>query len=98
MSPKNSLAGGKFASSHTSIIEAAYAPVQAAARLDCVSKISLGVIKRIPVTQQPSIKFMDDSPGSLLAKVRARASIQEIRMYTTDKERLMAAMRAAFSA
>jgi len=89
------LAGGKYTASHTSVIEAAVAPLQAAARLDCVSKISLGIIHRVP-SADPLLKFLDDSSGSLLAKVRGRASIQEVRIYTSDKDRVMETMRGVF--
>ncbi len=76
--------GGKFTASHTSIITAAHKPVAAAANLSCVKKISLGVI--IPIRNGSfSIKFSDESPGCILAKIRGTRSIQEIRIYTSDK-------------
>ena len=80
-----SFSGGKFTASHTSIINAAKKPVAAAAALDCVKKISLGIIKPIG-NGLTSLKFLDDSPGCLLVKIRGPRSIQEIRFYTTNKE------------
>ena len=41
------LSGGKYTASHTTVIDAALLPAQAAARLACVSKISLGLIKTL---------------------------------------------------
>ena len=94
--PKSHLSGKKYTPGHTSVIEAARAPVQAAARLACVSKISLGFITSIgngPI----SIKFLPEGTGCLLAKVRGSRSIQEIRVYTSDTEQTMAGMRSALS-
>ena len=93
--PSGHLSGGKFTASHTTVIEAADAPARAAASLDCVSKVSLGLIKSLK-NGPPALKFLDDGPGCLLAKVRGARSIQEVRVYTSDKERTQAAMRAAF--
>jgi hypothetical protein len=89
------LSGGKYTASHTTVIDAAAAPAQAAARLDCVRKISLGLIKTLR-NGPPAIKFSEESPGCLLVKVRGASSIQEVRVYSTDKEATQAAMQAAF--
>lgn len=83
----------KFTRSHTSLIEAAEAPIKAAADLSCVSKVSLGIIRAIgngPI----SMKVTDEGPGCLLVKVRGPRSIQEIRVYTSEKEVTMIAMNA----
>ena len=93
--PSGHLSGGKFTASHTTVIEAADAPARAAAGLECVSKISLGLIKTLR-NGPPAIKFLDEGPGCLLAKVRGIRSIQEVRVYTSDKESTKAAMAAAF--
>ena len=89
------LSGGKYTASHTTVIESALLPAQAAARLACVSKISLGLIKTLR-NGPPAIKFTDECAGCLLVKVRGVSSIQEIRVYTTDKDAAENAMRAAF--
>lgn len=89
------LSGGKYTASHTTVIEAASLPAQAAARLECVSKISLGLIKTLR-NGPPAIKFMDEGTGCLLVKVRGGSSIQEIRIYTSDTKAVQAAMQAAF--
>lgn len=89
------LSGGKYTARHTTVIEAAVAPARAAAALECVSKISLGLIKTLhngPI----ALKFSDEGPGCLLAKVRGARSIQEVRVYTSDKDAARAAMQAAW--
>ena len=89
------LSGGKYTASHTTVIQAADAPARAAAALDCVSKISLGLIKTLH-NGPPVLKFLDECNGCLLVKVRGRRSLQEVRVYTQDKAAVEAAMRAAF--
>jgi len=89
------LSGGKYTASHTTVIDAALLPAQAAARLACVSKISLGLIKTLR-DGPPAMKFTEERTGCLLVKVRGVSSIQEIRVYTTDKDAAENAMRAAF--
>jgi len=87
------LAGGKFTTSHTSVIDAAYAPILAVAQLTCVSKIALGVITAIR-NGEPSLKFADTSSG-LVAKLRGRSAIQEIRIYCTNREEVKTVMNQA---
>lgn len=89
------LSGGKYTASHTTVIDAALLPAQAAARLPCVTKISLGLIKTLR-NGPPAIKFAEDCAGCVLVKVRGGSSIQEIRVYTTDPDETEAVMRAAF--
>jgi hypothetical protein len=88
------LQGGKFTASHTTVISAAKEPALAAAKLDCVSKISLGLIKKLP-NGAPSIKFTDEGETCLLAKIRGVSFLQEIRVYTTDKQLTKEAMSRA---
>jgi hypothetical protein len=90
------LSGGKFTASHTTVTQAADAPARAVAQLECVSKIALGLIKTLH-NGPPALKFLDEGPGCLLAKVRGVRTIQEVRVYTTDKDATKAAMQAAFT-
>jgi hypothetical protein len=90
----NHLQGGKFTASHTTVIDAAREPALAAAKLDCVRKISLGLIKKLP-NGDPSLKFVDEGEGCLLVKVRGVAFLQEVRVYTTDKQATKEAMTRA---
>jgi len=94
--PSGHLSGGKYTASHTTVIAAAEAPARAAARLDCVSKISLGLIQTLR-NGPPAIKFLEEGSGCLLVKVRGGRSIQEVRVYTTDMAETQAAMEAAFT-
>ncbi len=89
------LSGGKYTSSHTTVIEAAELPARAAAQLECVTKISLGLIKTLR-NGPPAIKFVDEGPGCLLVKVRGGSALQEVRVYSKDKNAVIAAMTAAF--
>jgi hypothetical protein len=89
------LSGGKYTASHTTVTEAAAAPARAAAALECVSKVSLGLIKPLP-TGPPAIKFLEESAGCLLVRVRGARSLQEVRVYTGDAAQVRAAMTAAF--
>jgi hypothetical protein len=94
--PSGHLSGGKFTASHTTVIQAASVPAQAAAQLVCVSKVSLGLIKTLR-NGPPAIKFIDEGPGCLLVKVRGVSAIQEVRVYTSDKEAVQNAMEAVFN-
>ncbi len=91
------LSGGKYTTSHTTVIEAAEMPARAAAQLECVSKVSLGLIKTLR-NGPPAIKFIDEGPGCLLVKVRGLSALQEVRVYSKDKDAVIAAMSAAFPA
>lgn len=89
------LAGGKFSGSHSTIIEAAIPVAKAAAKLACVSKIALGVIKRIKgraVAKRLKITELD---AGLLVTVRGSKSIQELYIYTNDRERTTQTILAA---
>lgn len=88
------LQGGKFTASHTTVIDAARGPAVAAERLECVSKVSLGLIKKLP-NGATGIKFSDEGETCLLVKVRGRAYLQEVRVYTTDKQQVKEAMYRA---
>jgi hypothetical protein len=90
------LQGGKFTTSHTSIISVAIAPTRAAEKLACVSKISLGIIKSIP-TGQIGLKYMEMSPGCLMVKVRGTSSIQEIWIYTSNAAEVRDVMHKALN-
>lgn len=81
----NHLAGSIFTSSHTTVIDEARSIAVAAAKLNQVSKISLGIIKRIS-NGEPRISFLDGEQACLVVKVRGRSSIQELRVYTSEKQ------------
>lgn len=83
MSPHRS--GGKFASSHTTVIDAAEELVDAAIKLSEVTKISLGEIKVIGSGMR-NMKFMVTDSG-LKAVVRGNTTKQSIYIYSTNIEK-----------
>lgn len=79
------LVSNKISGSHTTKIEVAESVIESAGKLDCVSKIILGVIKHIkspPVGK--SIKI-NDIPAGIRVKVRGPKSVQELFIYTSDR-------------
>jgi len=90
----NHLQGGKFTAGHTTVIDTAREPALAAEKLDCVTKVSLGIIKKLP-NGPVSVKYSDESETCLLAKIRGIAFLQEVRVYTSDKQRAKEAMSRA---
>lgn len=78
-------AGGKFASSHTTLIEAAEEIVDAAVKLPEVTKISLGEIKVIG-RGLANIKFIAIDSGFKVV-VRGNTSRQYIYIYTNDSDK-----------
>lgn len=85
MSPHR--AGGKFASSHTTLIEAAEALVDAAVRLPEVTKISLGEIKVIGKGMR-NIKFLETG-GGFKCIVRGNTSRQFIYIYSDNPSKTL---------
>ncbi len=85
MAKKNSRSGGKFNSSHTTVVPSAGEIADIAERCPFVTKIALGFIKGgLPSANgQKRLKIMLDN-GSLLVTVRGNTSQQELRIYTTD--------------
>lgn len=89
--PKRS--GGKFADSHTTVIDAAVPLVDLASNLESVSKIVLGLISQAGRGSGARSVKVSDEPAGLFLKVRGNSSVQEIRIYTGDKEKLRSALR-----
>lgn len=89
-------ASKKISGSHTSRIEVAESIIDSASKLDCVSKIILGVIKHIkspPVGK--SIKI-SDIPAGIRVKVRGPKSVQELFIYTSDRPLTIQVLTRAF--
>lgn len=86
--------GGKFTNAHTTLIEAACAPIDAAAKLACVNKISLGVISATR-SKLPRIRFTETSTG-LEVKIFSKISSQTFYIFTTDKHTTQSVMYRAF--
>ncbi len=75
--------GTKITSSHSTATSAAHIIVAAAHELDCVSKITLGIIKHIGGGGEKRLKFLPITGGTK-AVVRGSGAVQEIFVYTTD--------------
>jgi len=86
MSTKNARAGGKYTSSHTTVVPAAGVIVDIAHKCTSVTKISLGFIKAgLPSAKGlKRVKIVDEGT-SIVLSVRDNTSQQEIRIYTSDK-------------
>lgn len=87
MSKKNARAGGKFTSSHSTVIPAAGVIVDIAHECSSVTKISLGFIKAglRPAKGIKRVKIKCDE-SSLFLSVRDNTAQQELRVYATDVE------------
>ena len=85
MAKKNSRSGGKFNTSHTTVVPSAGEIADIVERCPFVTKIALGFIKAgLPSAKGlKRLKVMTDE-GSLLLTVRGNTSQQEIRVYATD--------------
>ncbi len=80
---KNHRGGGKMGGSHTTLIDAAEPIVDYLMRHARVSKIVAGHITMRLKTAPHRLKMMEES-GCLLLKVRGTASVQEIRVFSSD--------------
>ena len=88
--PKRS--GGKFADSHTTVIDAAVDLVDAAAKLPEVSKIGLGLISQAGRGRGARSFKASEELACLFIKVRGNSSVQDIRIYTKEKAAVLASL------
>mgnify|MGYP001579567027 FL=1 len=75
----------KISGAHTSRIKVAECIIESASKLDCVSKIVLGVIKQV---KSPSVYKnikIAEIPAGIRIKVRGPKSVQELFIYTNDR-------------
>lgn len=86
--------GGKFGGSHTSLIDHAVDVVDAAAKLEFVSRIVLGVIDH-GKSKKPRLKFKPIQAG-LEVVVYGPITLQTVYVYTTDPKAAEKAMAQAF--
>lgn len=84
--------GGKITGSHTTVIPAAEKIVDFLQRQGEVNKISVGFIVHGIKSGKHTVKVMETDTG-LLLKVRGSASIQEIRVYTKNKEVVISSIK-----
>jgi len=76
--------GGKITTSHGTTTEASAAVVDFAARLDDVTKISLGEIRHVPGGRR-DIKFLPIN-GGIKAVVRGGGAVQHLYIYTKNPD------------
>jgi hypothetical protein len=88
MSTKSTRSGGKFTGSHTTVVPAAATVADIAAACDAVYKVALGYISPGigPVNGQRRVKIGDENGSSILLSVRDGTSLQEIRVFATDRQ------------
>ena len=86
----------KISGTHTSRIDVAESVIVSASKLDCVSKIVLGVIKRVKSPAVGKSIKVSDIPAGLQVKVRGPKSVQELFIYTDNRPLTTQAIRQAF--
>jgi hypothetical protein len=79
--------GGKIKGRHTTVIPVVEKLIDSLEKCVAVQKISVGFIKQGIKNGKHAIKVMEMDSG-LLLKVRGTASIQEIRVYASQKEEI----------
>ena len=84
--------GGKITGSHTTVIPAAEKVIDLLQKTVGVQKISIGFIKQGIKSGRQAIKIMEMDSG-LLLKMRGTASIQEIRVYTNNPEKVKGVLK-----
>lgn len=84
---KGHRSGGKLSGKHTTIIPAAEKVVDFLCKRPEVAKVSVGFIKHGIKSGRHLIKVMETESG-LLLKIRGTASIQEVWVYTEEKDNL----------
>ncbi|MBT3356461.1 hypothetical protein HN784_05310 [bacterium] len=93
---KGHRAGGKMASSHTTVIPAAGKIIDFLSRQTEVKKISVGFIKHGIKSGRHSLKITKIKSG-LFLKIRGTASIQELWVYTDKIEAMKKALEKNFN-
>ena len=86
----------KISGAHTSKIDVAESVIESASNLDCVSKIVLGVIKRVKSPAISKSLKINEIPAGIQVKVRGPKSVQELFIYTDDRPQTVQAIRGAF--
>jgi len=84
--------GGKITGSHTTVIPAAEKVIDLLQKNVGVQKISIGFIKQGIKSGRQAMKIMEMDSG-LLLKMRGTASIQEIRVYTNNPEKVKGVLK-----
>jgi hypothetical protein len=91
----NHRAGGKFAGSHTTLIDETRKLVDKAEKMDEVAKIVLGPIKNMKGTKT-SMKFFEIGAGWKIV-VCGLTARQEIFLYTSEREKVQKKLDKSYS-
>lgn len=86
-------AGGKFASSHTTVIDAAAVVVDIAKKQPEVTKVVLGIIEGVK-SKKNRLKFKPIQAG-LEVKVYGNSGLQTLYIYTSDPGKVRGAIESA---
>jgi len=80
--------GGKITSKHTSTIESVAVLVDYLESKEEISKIALGIISTPKTSRKSATKAIKiiQEPAGLLIRITQKNTIQELRVYTDDKD------------
>jgi hypothetical protein len=91
---KHSRSGGKYTGNHTTLIPFAQQACDAIYNIDCLTKITPGLIKAglKSANGNRRIKIVDKSDRCILLSIRDNASHQEVAVYVTNLQEGRAAI------
>lgn len=95
MNKSNHRCGGKIGGKHTTVIDAAKPVVDFLLKHINVATVTVGHIKMGIKTAQKRLKIKEES-GCLLIKVRGTASVQELRVFSQNLEKVKSALEIKF--
>lgn len=84
----NHLSGKKFTSSHTTATDATRELLAQISEHPDIKKISLGIIIRTSGKSGRRKIKISDEPACLFLKIHGNSSVQEVRIYTDQKEKV----------
>ena len=90
--------GKKMGRRHTTLIDAAESVVKAARQLDCVTRVTLGMIRQTKGNTVEQKLKITDIPAGLRVTVKGSKTVQELIVYTDDRTTAAKAMTRAFQA
>jgi hypothetical protein len=95
MSNSNHRAGGKIGGRHTTLIDAAKPVVDFLLKHPEANSVVVGYITMRLRTAPQRIKIMEES-GCLLLKIRGTASLQEVRVFSKNLEKIRQSLEDKF--
>jgi hypothetical protein len=88
--------GKKVSRRHTTLIDAAHDVVKAARRVASVTNMTFGVIEQVKGSAVNKRLKIEDIPAGLRVVVRGSKTIQELFIYTTNRQETAKAITKAF--